>query len=60
MDVSAAVKTLRQGQRPAFPAEAKARKFAEELDAQDELRHLRDEFLIPTIRSLKKTSLDCM
>ncbi|OIW22804.1 kynureninase [Coniochaeta ligniaria NRRL 30616] len=58
MDISAAVETLRKGQSPAFPAEAKKRGFAEKLDAQDELRHLREEFILPTTKSLRKKALD--
>lgn len=59
MDVAAAVETLRQGRTPAFPAEAKKRGFAEEVDALDKLRHLRGQFNIPTKRSLRKKALDC-
>jgi kynureninase len=59
MDVSAAVETLRQGQSPAFPPEAKKRGFAEKLDAQDELGHLREQFVLPTRGSLKKKALKC-
>ncbi|KAH8902849.1 hypothetical protein BR93DRAFT_902996 [Coniochaeta sp. PMI_546] len=60
MDIAAAVETLRNGQCPVFPPEAKKHGFAEKLDAQDELRHLRDQFNIPTRSSLKKKALDCM
>jgi kynureninase len=59
MDVSAAVDVLRQGQSPAFPAEAKKQGFAEKLDEQDQLRHLRKQFNIPTKSSLRKKALDC-
>lgn len=59
MDVSAAVEALRQGQTPNFPPEAKKHTFAEKLDAQDELRHLRGQFNIPTKGSLRKKALTC-
>jgi len=59
MNVPAAVEMLRQGQVPAFPAEATKRTFAEKLDAQDELRHLRGQFNIPTKSSLRKKALTC-
>jgi kynureninase len=59
MDVEAAVKTLRQGQTPAFPTEAKKFAFAEKLDAEDELRHLREQFNIPTKSSLRRKALGC-
>lgn len=60
MDVSAAVESLRRGQCPAFPPDAAKRLFAEKLDAQDELRHLREQFILPTTRSLKKKALNQM
>ena len=59
MDVPAAVETLRSGELPPFPAQAKKRAFAEQLDAQDVLAHLRDEFIIPTKGSLRKKALSC-
>jgi kynureninase len=60
MDVSSAIKSIRQGQSPVFPPEAKNHQFAEELDAQDALRHLREQFILPTSRSLNKKSLSGM
>lgn len=59
MDISSAVHSLRQGKSVAFPPEAKTQEFAEKLDAQDEIRQLRDEFILPTKGSLKKTALTC-
>jgi kynureninase len=47
----------RAGQKSAFPANATTVEFARDLDAQDPLRHLRDEYYIPTKGSLKKTQL---
>lgn len=36
-----------------FPQEAREQAFAQKLDAQDPLRHLRDNFVFPTKRSMK-------
>jgi kynureninase len=52
------IKTLRAGQKPEFPAHAKSIEYARELDAQDKLSHLRDNFNIPTKSSLRKRALD--
>jgi kynureninase len=60
MDVEyqAYIKTLRAGQKPEFPAHAKSIEYARELDAQDKLSYLRDDFNIPTKGSLRKKALD--
>lgn len=58
MDLSAFVERLRSGAPPKFPADADSLQFAQKLDSQDSLRHLRDEFILPTKGSLKKRALD--
>ncbi|KAK3334176.1 kynureninase 2 [Cercophora scortea] len=52
------LKTLLAGETPVFPSEATTLEYAQTLDAQDELRHLRDQFIIPTRRFIKKKALD--
>lgn len=52
------VDKLRSGEAPQFPADANSLAFAQGLDAQDKLAHLRDEFILPTKSSLKKKALD--
>ena len=58
MDLPALVDRLRSGAAPKFPTNANSLEFAQSLDAQDSIRHLRDEFILPTKKSLKKKSLD--
>ncbi|KAH6609734.1 kynureninase [Trichoderma cornu-damae] len=58
MDLPAYVERLRGGAPPNFPTDANSLQFAQELDSQDSLRHLRDEFILPTKGSLKKRALD--
>ncbi|KAF4124828.1 kynureninase [Geosmithia morbida] len=58
MDLSEFVDRLRSGKAPDFPANANSLEFAQKLDSQDSLSHLRNEFTIPTKASLKKTSLN--
>jgi kynureninase len=58
MDLPAFVERLRSGAPPKFPADADSLQFAQKLDSQDALRHLRDEFILPTKGSLKKRALD--
>lgn len=58
MDFTSNVKRLRGGQAPSFPSEANTLQYAQSLDAQDEIGHLRNEFIIPTRGSLKKKSLN--
>jgi kynureninase len=52
------VQRLRDGTPAKFPSDANSLAFAQTLDSQDELRHLRDEFILPTKASLKKKALD--
>ncbi|RSL93304.1 Kynureninase 1 [Fusarium oligoseptatum] len=58
MELSGFVDRLRSGASPKFPQDANSLEFARHLDSQDKLSHLRDEFVIPTKRSLKKKALD--
>lgn len=58
MDLSAFIERLRSAASPKFPSDANSIAFAQKLDSQDSLRHLRDEFVIPTKASLKKRALD--
>jgi len=58
MDLSTFVDRLRSGEAPKFPTDANTLAFAQQLDSQDPIRHLRDEFIIPTKASLKKKALD--
>lgn len=57
-DLVSFIDRLRGGQPPKFPEDANSISFAQRLDAQDKLSHLRDEFVIPTKASLKKKALD--
>lgn len=58
MDLTVFVERLRSGAPPKFPADADSLQFAQRLDSQDSLRHLRGEFILPTKGSLKKKALD--
>lgn len=58
MELQTFVDRLRSGEAPKFPHDANTLDFAQKLDSQDSLRHLRDEFVIPTKASLKKKALD--
>ena len=58
MDLPDFVQRLRNGEAAKFPDAATSLAFAHKLDSQDSLRHLRDEFIIPTKDSLKKKTLD--
>ncbi|KAF7562462.1 hypothetical protein G7046_g1681 [Stylonectria norvegica] len=58
MDFSTFVDRLRSGASPKFPHDANSIAFAQKLDSQDSLSHLRDEFMLPTKASLKKKALD--
>ena len=40
-----------------YPVTARARDHAVHLDSEDELKHLRDEFIIPTRGDLKSHTL---
>ncbi|CEJ94309.1 Putative Kynureninase [[Torrubiella] hemipterigena] len=52
------VQRLRSGEPVQFPADANSLAFAQSLDAQDSLSHLRSEFILPTKSSLKKKALN--
>lgn len=58
MDFSTFVDRLRSSEPAKFPSDANSIAFAKKLDSQDKLRHLRDEFIIPTKASLKKRALN--
>lgn len=58
MDLASFVDRLRNGSAAKFPADANTLAFAQKLDSQDQLKHLRDEFVLPTKGSLKKRALD--
>ncbi|KAK1964336.1 kynureninase [Colletotrichum sublineola] len=58
MEFATFAEQIRSGRPAKFPANAISFEFAQQLDAQDSLRHLRDEFIIPTRGSLKKKSLN--
>jgi hypothetical protein len=58
MSLKAFVERLRSGAPPEFPQDANSLQFAQSLDSQDSIRHLRDEFILPTKASLKKRALD--
>ncbi|KPM37542.1 Kynureninase 1 [Neonectria ditissima] len=58
MELSTFVDRLRNGDAAKFPHDANSLAFAQRLDSQDSLRHLRDEFILPTKTSLRKKALD--
>lgn len=58
MSLQAYVDKLRSGEAAQFPADCNSLAFAQGLDAEDKLAHLRDEFILPTKSSLKKKALD--
>ncbi|KAI7571669.1 hypothetical protein KC343_g1211, partial [Hortaea werneckii] len=58
MDLSTMSKRLRGGQYPEYPADANSLEYARRLDNQDKLRHLRQQFILPSKKSLKKKALD--
>lgn len=53
MEYQSLVEEIESGRDAAFPQEAQEQAFAQKLDAQDPLRHLRDNFVFPTKRSMK-------
>lgn len=57
MEFQQIVDRIRAGQDPKFPANANSREYAETLNGQDPIKHLRDEFILPTRGSLKKKAL---
>lgn len=52
------IKAFRAGQKPDFPSNSKSVEYARQLDAQDTISSLRDDFIIPTKGSIKKKALD--
>lgn len=58
MELSSFVERIRGGNAAKFPSDANTLDFARNLDSQDKLSHLRDEFVLPTKKSLKKKALD--
>lgn len=58
MELSIVAERLRAGDEPKFPENANTLEYAEGLDNNDSLRHLRDQFILPTKASLKKKILD--
>ncbi|KAF5660683.1 kynureninase 2 [Fusarium heterosporum] len=58
MELSGLVQRLRSGASPKFADDANSIEFARNLDSQDKLSHLRDEFVLPTKKSLKKKALN--
>ncbi|KAG7109173.1 Kynureninase 1 like protein [Verticillium longisporum] len=58
MEFSSYVEHLRSGGRAKFPANANTIEYAQQMDRQDELRHFRNEFILPTKGSLKKKAIN--
>ena len=58
MDIAARARVLREGKPLNFPPKSDTLEYAQSLDAEDELKHLKDQFILPTKHSLRKTSLD--
>ncbi|KAH8662509.1 pyridoxal phosphate-dependent transferase [Xylariales sp. PMI_506] len=58
MEFSGFVERLRAGKAPGFPTDANTAEFAAKLDSQDTISHLRDQFILPTKKSLRKKALD--
>ncbi|KAK4549369.1 Kynureninase 1 [Oleoguttula mirabilis] len=58
MELSPIAERLRAGDQPKFSGDANTLEYAESLDASDSLRHLRDQFILPTKASLKKKALN--
>ncbi|KOS20102.1 Kynureninase 1 [Escovopsis weberi] len=58
MDLATLVERLRGGAAADFPAAANTEEYARKLDSQDALKHLRDEFILPTRRDLRKRALE--
>lgn len=57
-DLQVCAERLRRGAAPDFPPDAGELAFARRLDAQDVLRPLRAEFVLPSRASLRKRALD--
>lgn len=57
MSLDSFATALLEGKAANFPPEANTLEFAKSLDAQDDLRHLREQFNIPTKGSLRRKTL---
>lgn len=57
MSLDSFATALLEGKSANFPPEANTLEFAKSLDAQDDLRHLREQFNIPTKGSLRRKTL---
>ncbi|KAK8097221.1 pyridoxal phosphate-dependent transferase [Apiospora kogelbergensis] len=57
MEFQTIVERLRAGQDPKFPANANSLEYAATLSSQDPLKHLKEEFILPTKGSLRKKGL---
>ncbi|KAB2104429.1 Kynureninase 2 [Alternaria gaisen] len=58
MDAAAAIKQLRQGQKPQWPANAESLEFAHSLDQSAEIpKTFRPEFVVPSKAQLKRKTL---
>ncbi|KAK8044357.1 pyridoxal phosphate-dependent transferase [Apiospora rasikravindrae] len=57
MEFQTIVERLRSGQDPKFPGNANSLEYAETLSSQDPLKHLKEEFILPTRASLRKKGL---
>ncbi|KAI0125407.1 kynureninase 2 [Xylariales sp. AK1849] len=58
MNFTRLIDRLRAGKSPEFPPAANLFDYAAKLDSEDSLNHLRDQFILPTKTSLRKSSLD--
>ncbi|KAK5124997.1 Kynureninase 1 [Meristemomyces frigidus] len=56
--MSSIAERLRAGSDPKFPENANTVEYAENLDANDSLCQLRDQFVLPTKASIRKKALD--
>lgn len=52
------IKAFRAGQKLEFPSDSKSIEYARQLDSQDKLSSLRENFIIPTKASVRKKTLD--
>jgi kynureninase len=58
MDITNAIQTLREGQKPTWPAESDSLEFAQSLDNSDQIQKtFRSEFVVPTKAQLKRKIL---
>lgn len=54
------LEALRAGRTPAFGDDAHSLAYAQALDAQDPVRALRDEFIVPSKAMIRRTALDAL